>query len=134
MRLSTLTLALLVLLGCSAPQPSAPRPTATATVVQPTMTPRPATPTPQPNYRELRNKLANPLSAMIVSIRDNDRSTAAAFLAQFNAAADAMLPILRNDPSDNAALLQSAIVSVRAQPGNLAQLTTIRERLELDIT
>jgi hypothetical protein len=61
------------------------------------------------------------------------RSNAAGFLAQFNAAADEILPRIDSDMSKNANLLHSAIVNVRTSPGNLQVLEQTQRVLVLEI-
>lgn len=81
----------------------------------------------------MRAKLVTPLSALIVAVRNNDRANAATFLAQFNAAGEEILPAIATDVSKPANILHSAIVNVRAHPGDLAGLEEIRRGLIAEI-
>jgi hypothetical protein len=133
-RLAILAVSLGLMIACAAPRPA--EPALTATPKPPTSTPalRPATATPAPNYREMRTRLTTPLGAMIIALRQNDRSAAAAHLAEFNQEGDRLMPLIESDMSVPASLLHSAIVSVRREPGNLPLLEKIRERLVIEIT
>lgn len=81
----------------------------------------------------MRMRLSQPLSAMVVSLRGNDRSTTAAFLAKFNTEADEILPRLETDMSKSANALHSAIVNVRSHPGDQAALDQDLRSLLKDI-
>ena len=82
----------------------------------------------------MKNQLLIPLSSLIVATREKNPSTAATFLAQFNAAGDAVLPKIEQDMSKPANALHSAVVNVRAHPGDLAGLEQIRSDLMRDIS
>lgn len=92
-----------------------------------------AVPTPQPNYRGMRTSLVIPLGALIVAVRNNNGPQSAAFLAQFNDAAESVLPVIASDTSKPGNALHSAIVNVRSHPGNLAALEQDRLSLLRDI-
>lgn len=79
-------------------------------------------------------KLVHPLGAMIIALRQGDSSMTTGFFAEFNEAADEILPLIERDMSARASLMHSAIVSIRREPRNLKQLEQIRERLLLEIT
>jgi hypothetical protein len=117
-----------LIVACS---PTTPAIVTTPTPRPPTAvpTPRPPTATPTPNYRELRTRLVTPLGALIIAVRGNDRSQAAAHLAQFNQVADEILPRIDSDMSKEANALHSVIINVRSHPGNLAALEDDRRSL-----
>lgn len=116
--------ALLVLLlaGCS-PSPRAPTSTAGPAA------PRPPTATPAPDYRAMRARLVEPLSAMIVATRQRETANAATFFARFNQAGDDVLAAISSDTSKNANVLHSTVVNVRSHPSSLAALE--EDRLSL---
>ena len=116
----------ILLLAAACARPAAPPELRAPT---PTSAPRPPTSTPTPDYRGMRQRLVEPLSALIVAVRSNDRAQAAGFLARFNAAGDEILPRIETDVSTPANLLHSAIVNVRAHPGDLAVLEQARQDL-----
>lgn len=133
---------LLLTVACGPRPAAAPRPTSTPApptaiptpqLPTPTPLPKPPTSTPQPDYRGMRTRLLTPLGAMIVAIRGNDRTQAAAHLADFNKVADDVLPAIGNDMSKPANALHSAIVNVRSHPGDLAALEQDRRNLLADI-
>lgn len=73
-------------------------------------------PTPAPtavNYTALRMSLLVPLQSLIVAVRSNDAANSARFLADFNTAADTVLPAIAQDMSPNANRLHSVIVNTR---------------------
>jgi hypothetical protein len=125
MRFPVAILFVFVLVGCS---PATPRPP-TSTPVPTTPTPRPPTATPAPDYRSMRSRLVEPLSAMIVAIRSRDTNNAAVFYARFNQAGDEVLASISSDTSKSANALHSAVVNVRTHPNNLAALEDDRQAL-----
>lgn len=120
-------LIVIVLGGCAAPV-VAPRPTVTVRP-QSTATPVVPTATPAPDYATLRSALRNPLSSLIVSVRNGDAQNTSAFLTEFNAAANAVLIRLGDDASPQATGLRATIQNVRAEPRNLKVLEREREAL-----
>lgn len=129
MRLALVVIVTLLSLGCS----SAPRAASATPAPTALPTPRSATATPPPDYRGMALRLATPLSALIVAVRaGNPNQTAAGHLANFNAEADRILPAIEGDTSKPANMLHSAIVNVRAHPGDLTELEQIRRSLVTD--
>jgi hypothetical protein len=147
-----------MLVGCSAapaaapatqaptPQPTArvvgtavattlPRPVSTATSAATTGTPAPAgtsasgTTVPGPvDYKALCQPLLLPLGALIVAVRAKTPTTTY-WLAEFNRAADKVLPAIEGDQSTNANRLRTAIANIRAMPNNLQVLEDSRSSL-----
>jgi hypothetical protein len=122
-RLFILAVTTLYIAGCASG--SAPR--------QLSPTSPPAVTAPTPNYRAMRVRLLTPLGALIVALRGNDRTQAAAHLADFNQVADTILPSVAQDTSKEANALHSAITNVRSHPGDVSALENDRRALLADI-
>ena len=116
----------LLVVACSVP--SAP-PVPTPTRVVPTATLSAPTSTPRPDYAGMRNALRNPLSSLIVSVRNGDAQNTSVFLSEFNTAADHVLVQLSDDTSQQATLLRTTISNVRAEPRELKVLERERDLL-----
>lgn len=133
-----LPLLCLLLIACSprAPQPSAVGAVPPTATIRPTAVPKPTaapTNTPQPDYRSMRTRLLTPLGALIVATRGNDRTQAAAHLADFKRVGDDILPTIERDVSKQANSLHSAITNVPANPSDLNMLEQTRRTLLADI-
>jgi hypothetical protein len=77
----------------------------------------------------MRNSLRNPLSSLIVSVRNGDAQNTSVFLSEFNTAADRVLVQLSDDTSQQATLLRTTISNVRAEPRELKVLERERDLL-----
>lgn len=81
----------------------------------------------------MRVSLTTPLGALIIANREKNPQRAAMHLAEFNQAANGILPQIEGDMSKQANALHSAIVNVRSHPGDLAALEQDRRNLLADI-
>jgi hypothetical protein len=133
MRSLIATALLLLFATACAASSAATAPTAPTSAATRPPTAVPATATPSPDYRAMRSKIEGPLASMIVALRAGDHGNAAAFYAQFNAAADEIMPKLDLDVSYNGNLLHSTIVNVRGHPNDLSALESDRRSLLTDL-
>jgi len=132
MRVPTL-LVLLVLVGCSQapvapPSPTISSPGSFATITTPaTATPTSGATATRKNvdYKAITQPLLLPLGALIVAVRANTPTTDY-WLAQFNKAADTVLPQLQGDTSPAADQLRSGIAKIRERPNDLQLLEETR--------
>src|SRR5687768_9207241 len=132
MRRQVFVLLIALALGCTSATPAAP--TATPAPPPPTATPAPtstpaptatAAPVPGRDYKAIRQPLLIPLGALIVARRAG-QPTAAAWLTEFNKAADQVLPAIEGDTSVDATRLRTAITDIRAMPTDLQVLERSR--------
>jgi hypothetical protein len=80
------------------------------------------------DYKAICQPLLLPLGALIVAVRGKTPTTTY-WLAEFNKAADKVLPVIEGDPSVNATRLRTAITNIRAMPNNLQVLEDSRSSL-----
>src|SRR5262249_19767913 len=113
----------LLVVGCSTP---APPPPPTLTVPTPVPTVAPAS--RSVDYRAITQPLLLPLGALIVAVRANT-PTSDYWFAEFDKAADTVLPAIEGDSSPTATRLRTGIANIRAMPKNLQVLEENRSAL-----
>src|SRR5512144_729278 len=127
MRLMRLLLIASLLLAACGPTPAAQlAPTVT---VAPTRAP---TATPRPNYGELRGQLIGPVIALQLGVRHNNPQEIDSALERYNAAADHVLLLLRQDNSRDATTIRSTIARVRSSPRDPEVLDRVLDSLDND--
>lgn len=87
-------------------------------------------PTAGPDYGKLKTELITPLGVLIVATRENSPRIDQR-LAEFNAAAERVEPLIAGDMSVNANRLHSSIVNVRDAAARRDLATLERERQSL---